>query len=258
MNSKLIWITVSSCFFIYNFSFGQMTNIMDQANAASLSGNHNDAIQLYSKVIESKDAEHIYSAYYGRAYCYFDQKNYELSIKDIKKSLKVKKSNKNYNTIKGNSYWLYALSVKPNEPTSKSVKLLKKSSKYAPTSLLFSTIGFDEIYLGKYENALKSLNKSILIDVNNAWAFSNRALAYLKLNKLGLARKDVDKSIRMDDSNPFAYKHSALIYIAVKDLDSACSELEKAVILETSSRMADRKLDEIVKLQNEYCPERKK
>lgn len=236
-----------------NFSYSQSPTKLSIAQTEFANKNYDKAIELYTQIIESPASEDKCDAFHRRAYCYYKQKKNANAKSDVKKSLKVKKRNKNYSKIKGSSYWLYSLIISREGTTPKSLKLLKKSSQYIQSSLLYSTIGFDEIYLGKYQDAIKSLNTSIQLNKNNAWAYSNRALAYLKLNEIELARIDVTKSIKLDNQNPFAYKHSALIYIAIGDNESACIELDKAAKLQTSFRMADHKLEEIALLKKEYC-----
>ena len=230
--------------------------LVPNINEASLefnNGNYHHAIKIYTEIIKSQESEYKFDAFYGRARCYYKLKNYKNAKSDVKKLLKIKRNNKDYNRIKGNSYWLYSLIVSKEVSTSKSLKLLKKSSKYIQSSSLFSDMGYDEIYLGKYDDAIINLNNAIQLDSINAWAFSNRALAYLKQNKFDLARIDVNKSFQLDNKNPFAYKHSALIYIALKDFESACIDLNKAKELSVSKRMVEYGLEEISVLIKKYC-----
>lgn len=240
-------------FLVLNNAFAQLENKLVNAEMTFQSGDFDRAIELFSEIIELESSEYLFDAYYGRAYCYYEKKEYEKAESDVKKSLKINAGHHNFELVKGNSYWLYSSIISWETCSVKSLKLLKKASKYLQSSLLFSTIGFEEIYLERYDDAIKSLNTSLELDVNNAWAFNNRALAYLKLNKLDMARADVNKSIELDSENPFAFKHSALIYIALGDMDSACQDLKKAMDMETTNRMNEFGLKEIEVLMEEYC-----
>lgn len=233
--------------------FGQNSTDLVIADFEFDNGNYHQAIGLYSIVIESKNRPDRFEAYYGRACCYNALEEDKKAIADVKKALKVNKGNIYYESIKGNSYWLYSNIVSREKSSKKSLKLLKKSARYIQTSLLYSTIGFDEIYLGKYDDAIKSLETAIQLDKNNAFAYSNRSLGYLKLEKFELAREDVTRAIELDNTNPFAYKHSAMIYLALGNSDSACKELEKASVLPTGGRMTDHYLEEIDELRKEHC-----
>ena len=121
------------------------------------------------------------------------------------------------------------------------------------SSILYSTIGFKEIYLGKFDDAIKSLDYSIKLDSSNSWAYSNKALALLKKGKLDLAKSNVNKSIKLDDKNPFAFKHRALLFIAENKIESACNDLSNANQLALTERMSDSKLEEIKVLIKKYC-----
>lgn len=237
----------------FNYCFAQTSNDLGLADIEFQKANYDGAIELYTKVIDSGESSDKFTAYYGRAQCFYQLKQDDSATSDVEEALKVKRGNENYAFIKGNSYWLYSLIVSRERSTMKSLELLQKASLYIPSSLLYSTIGFDQIYLEKYEDAVESLNTSILLDSTNAWAYSNRALANLKLNKVDLARKDVVKSIELDDQNPFVYKHSAMIYFVIGKKELACQDLVKAISLKPTGRMADHTYDEIEKLREEYC-----
>lgn len=238
---------------LLNYSYGQEISNLEKAQITFKKGDYNKAISLYTEIINSQDPEEKYVAHYGRAYCYYELKIYDNAEVDIVNALRIKKKNKDYNFIKGSSYWLYYLTERKHGITSKSLKFLRKATKYNQSSLLFSTKGYAECFLGKYKASLKSLKKAIQLDNNNAWAYNNRALVNLKLNNLDLARADVNKSIQIDDKNPYAYKNSALIYISLEDFDSACHEINIAEGLGLSKRMTGNDLEELNKLRQKFC-----
>lgn len=236
-----------------NFIFSQSSVEYSTAQAAFEKGNYAEASELFSEVIVFNGASERYEALYSRAYCYYKLENYTKAKADLKVALKIKPGHPNYKFIKGSSYWMYANIVATKGPSQKSLKLLKKASLYTQTSLLYSTIGFEEIYLKKYADAMQSLNTSIKLDDKNAYAYSNRALAYVKLNRLVEAKKDIERSIQLDAKNPYAYKHRALIFIALKDYEAACHDLDLASELEGSTTIAGNNLEEVVQLQQKYC-----
>jgi len=238
-------------FYNVNLGYGQSKSNWVQADFEFFNKNYEQAVDYFSLCIKSNDDK--YKAYYNRALCYYNLKNYKQAKVSVKKALKIPKSEKRYSEIRGNSYWLYALIESPITNTSKALRLMKKSTRYKKSSLIYSTLGYKEIDLGKYDDAIESLNYSIELNSRNAWAYSNRAWAYLMKNKLDLARNDINISIRLDDKNPYAYKHSAMIYIALQDYDSACIELNKAKVLVCSDKMVDKGSKEIDELIKKYC-----
>lgn len=229
----------------------QTSDNWKKAEAEMESGNFGNAINFFTKCIEQDDAK--YYAYYKRAFCYYEMKRFADAKADVKKALRIPKRNKDYEFIRGNSYWLYSLVISFRSNSPKSLRLMRKSAKYLNSSKLYSTLGFKEVELGKYKDAFKSLNHAIRLDSLNAWAYSNRAWAYLMTNELDKARNDVNISKRLDDQNPYVYLHSALIYIALTDYDSACQELEIANSLGFSSNMAPKKSLGISQLIEKYC-----
>lgn len=250
---KLKLIVIVSFGLLLNTSFGQSKISIEKGDEAFNRKDYDRAISIYSEIVNTQSSENTYYAFYKRAYCFYELNELDKTKSDILNALKVNKKHEQYKFIKGNSYWLYYLVDRQDGMTKKSLKFLKKAARYYDSSLLYSTKGYAECFLGKYKKSLKSLTKAILLDPNNAWAYNNRALSYLKLNKTDLARMDVDQSIRMDEKNPYAYKNSALIYISKQDYDSACRDIKKAESLELSKRMTGNDLEDLLKLKQAYC-----
>lgn len=225
----------------------------DLANQKLERGYYKEAIADFTDLLdeENKDFNHLF--YYGRAYSYYNKGNNKLAVKDLKKVYQAKDSLNGSNITKGNSYWLEALIVANGTPSKKSVKLLKKASNYIQSSLLYSTIGYDQVFIKKTDEAIVSLNKAIELDSKNAWAYSNMALAYLRKKELTKARTYIMQSISIDNKNPFVYKHSGMILIEIGDISAACEELQKAKNLELENRMNKTGLSEIDRLIEKHC-----
>lgn len=235
------------------FSFSQSEEIYERAQKHFGSDEFELAIDQYSKIISLKDSFYLPLAYYGRASSYIEIEKFSKAKTDAKCAIKESKSHIYSSWIKGSSLWSLSMIKSRKKSNEKSLQLLKEASQYMETTLLYTTIGFEEIYLGKYDDAIISLNYSIKLDSNNSWAYNNRALAYLKLEKLEKAMADVNKSISMDNQNPFAFKHRALIYIEQGELNLACNDLTEASTLSLLERMSDQRIEEIDKLIQNYC-----
>ncbi|WP_018341665.1 tetratricopeptide repeat protein [Cytophaga aurantiaca] len=228
---------------------------LTEAEAAFESKNFQNAIVLYTELIESKEISDCSYVFFKRGFSYYYLANYKAAKADFKTALKVSPENKNYNYIRGASYWTYGrIYSKLNKP-SKAVKLLLKSKEYLQSSDLYSTLGYNEIKLKKYKDALAHLDIAISGDNKNAYAYNNRALVYIKLNQLDKAREDVEQSKLLNNRNPYVFKHSALIYIQLKKYDMACMELQKAKDLGYADFLGGHEADrnEVDHLMNTYC-----
>jgi len=246
------YLLLISCLIVSVFAFSQNTDL-ELAHNAHRNGNVDEAFILYTKIVNTPNSKDKQKAYFGIAYYYHNLKNYQAAEVNIKKALKVKKTNEDYNKLKGESYWLYALVKSKDVYNSKSLKQLKKATRYIETSPLYASIGYNKIFIEKYEEAIIDLNYAIKLDSENSYAYNNRGLAYIRLNKFDLARKDVKKSKELNDSNPFVYLHSAFIYIALNEIDSACLELDKAQQRKTSDGIMDVGLEKIEELKKKHC-----
>lgn len=81
--------------------------------------------------------------------------------------------------------------------------------------------------MGRYEEALVYFNKALELDKDEPLTLNNRGYTRYKLNNLAGALEDIDKSIILYATNAYAYKNRALVYIAL-DKEEACKDLQKA------------------------------
>jgi tetratricopeptide (TPR) repeat protein len=249
---KLLFVVIIS-FGSLNLGFSKGNDIWKQAESEKSKQNYEKAIKLYTICIKSNVCK--YLGYYKRADCYYRLGRYGKVKVNLRKALRVPIGDPWYDDVKSRSYWLFSTIVSRKENSKRGLKLMKKAALHGTTSLLYSTLAYKEIAHGFYDDAINNLNYSIRLDSRNAWAYSNRALAYLKLNELELAREDVNTSIQLDGNNPYAYMHSAMIYIAHKDFIAACLELKKAIEIKANCpfNMVTRDLDELNVLLDKYC-----
>lgn len=153
---------------------------------------------------------------------------YEGVKADIEEAHEVCSKKEKTDWFMGNSYWLYGRTYSKMGDKKSELKYFKKANKYLDRTLLTSTIGYALIDLGKHKKALKYLDQAIQMDSKNDYAYSNRALVYLKLSEFEQAGKDADWAIRLNPSNPYAFKHRAMIYLAQEQFDKACEALRQA------------------------------
>lgn len=202
--------------------------IFSLADTLFKSGEYQRAIEQYSTIIEEGSSKKYYYALYQRAYSYFHLHDFKNALRDLESARTIRKEAIDFKWIMGNSYWIEARIYHIQNDIVKSSELLEKATEFKQDSLLFSTLGYCQILLQKYPEALQNLNKAISLDDKNAYAYSNRALLFLKLENLENAQLDIEQSIKIDNTNPYAYKHKGMIYLELKDSEKACEALNYA------------------------------
>jgi tetratricopeptide (TPR) repeat protein len=239
---------------LINVSFSQDHLKLTLADRAFDNKEYQSALKLYESIVEDAGLKQYYHfTMYKKAYCNYMLTQYNEAISDVKQALKVKKTDTQYPWLMGNGYWLYARIYSKLNMKKEALKCLTKASEFIVTSTLYSTIGYAEIQNGLYEKAVKSLDKSVELDAFNAYAYSNRALAYFKLSVFDKARTDINKSIDLNDKNPYAFKHSAMIYIAMNDMENACIELKKAEANGYATFGNETDAHEVDEMIKKYC-----
>ncbi len=240
-------LMLTACKFVYC----QNQAIHVEADVEVRFGNYKKAIELFTEIINENSKD--YYALYKRSYCYFNIKDYKNSKIDSKHLLKILPKGDKYNWYRGNTYWNYSNCESASGNKRKSLKLIKKAVKYYESSLLYSTIGYKQVDMGFYKEAIENLDEAIRLNKGNAYAYSNRAWAYLNLNEYLLARADITVSLLLDPKNPYAYKHSALIYVAMNQMKLACEHFKKAIELSKSNYYIETGLRSLEDLYCKYC-----
>lgn len=221
-------ITLSLLIMLCSFSFGQRTPNFDQANIAYKAQQYELAIAFFTKSLDQGEPINRFAAYYNRAYSKYHLMQYEGVKADIEEAFEVCSKKEKNDWFMGNSYWLYGRTYSKLGDKENELKYFKKADKYLNTTKLASTIGYVLTDLGKYKKAIKYLDQAINMDSKNDYAYSNRALVYLKLSEFEQAGKDADWAIRLNPANPYAFKHRAMVYIALEQFDEACKALQQA------------------------------
>ncbi|WMX13684.1 tetratricopeptide repeat protein [Aureispira sp. CCB-E] len=251
---KLILMTllVLSCFCSVT---AQKRSTFEEAEDAYFSFQYKDAAQLYTTLLIEDDPEWNYYIYYRRAYCYYGLKEYDKALQDAKKALSINSKNDNYRKVKGQSFWLMASIFSEQGAHEKAVEYLTYTSKILNESLIWNNIGYSQLKIEKYEDALEAFNKALELNIENPYSFSNRSFVYLKLGQLDKAQEDLKKALEFDPYNPYAYKYKGILHLELGESDKACEAFNKAKELgyETFNLGQSADSEEVNDLIKEHC-----
>mgnify|MGYP001078324634 CR=1 FL=1 len=82
-----------------------------------------------------------------------------------------------------------------------------------------------------YDGAIAKYKKVIKLDPKDAWAYYNRAFAYLYLGQLDRAIEDYDEVIKLDPKYALAYYNRGIAYSDLGQLERAIEDYDKAIEL---------------------------
>jgi Flp pilus assembly protein TadD len=82
--------------------------------------------------------------------------------------------------------------------------------------------------MGRYVEAVQTLDKAISLDNTRAYPYNNRGFARMNLDDFEGAERDINKSLELDSLNSYAYKNRGLLYLKTGRSHEACLEFQKA------------------------------
>lgn len=252
--------TILSLLLMINLSFNllaQKESTLEKAEDAYLMLEYEKAKDLYTTLLIEGEEAWNYYIYYRRAYCYYSLKKYDLAIKDARRALRIKRGHNDYVEIKGRSFWLIASIYSQEGKHEKAVEYLEYASKISNDSYTWNNIGYSQLKLEEYEQALESFNKALELNIENAYSLSNRSFVYLRLGQIEAAKADLKKAFELDPNNPYVYKYEGLLYIELEEIDKACVSFRRAKEMgyETfRKRVQDQEVNNLIK---QYCQESK-
>lgn len=229
---------------------------LNKADSLFNIGKYKDAIYLYSEIIDEPEitlTNKKYYSYFQRANCYYFLLDYDKSLKDIGIACKADTNLMGHNSIIGHSLWLHGRIQSKLDNKEESLNLYLEATKYIKEQKLYTNIGYKQIQLENYEEAIFALNFAINLDSTDAYAFNNRALAYLKINNFKNAELDVLKSIKLNPNNPYAFKTNALLLIEQRKITMACEQLKIAEEKGYYFFGNESDKEEVILLQKKYC-----
>jgi len=157
------------------------------ANKERMLGNYQMAASLFNECIEMQPNEP--SSYYEIAKIYDYASQNDLALENAKKAAELDSKN----------YWylyFYAYSLQKSGDTENAIKQYKLLVQQNPKKIeLYYDIAGMQLYIGKYEEAIKSYNKlEENIGITEEVSLQKQKV-YIKLNDLGKAAEEIQKLI---------------------------------------------------------------
>ncbi len=235
-------------FSLIGFSCGQNA-IVDYNEGMDLmdQGQYKKAITVFTDGINRK---HLASqrSFYGRAYCYYSIKEYDLAIKDIDEGLTTRSMNNL--ELNRDLYWLKGSIADVNKDTLLELQSYQKALSYDPENpYLLSTIGLIHVETSDYEDAISTLRKAIEINDQDAFAYNNLALAYIRTGEYELAFKQLGLSKLYDKENPFVYENYYYAYSFTGEDLKACEFLKVAI---SKDILAYGSEEDLIRIRNSF------
>ncbi|KAF7490465.1 RNA polymerase II-associated protein 3 [Sarcoptes scabiei] len=98
-----------------------------------------------------------------------------------------------------------------------------------------------------YRKAIECYSDAMKIDSLNAILYSNRALAYIKLQKYLEAKNDCDKAIQLDDRQEKAYFRRGIALKELKQYKSSLNDFQQALSIDPKNQSARKELIDLEK-----------
>lgn len=183
-----------------------------------------------------------------------ENKDHELEVDGIKTKTGVNKTliNKSEAPERGGDTSQDAFMSMLEKDAQERNERRKKNMKVASELKEKGNVEFRE---GRYEKAIEYYSEGIQTIKDMAVLYTNRAQAYIKLNKHDLAIIDCDWALRVDDKCVKALVHKGRALTYMKQFDKASEEFEKAKKLDTNSSAIDSFIKELNRCRLAYNQE---
>uniref|UniRef100_A0A5S6R2M5 Stress-induced-phosphoprotein 1 n=1 Tax=Trichuris muris TaxID=70415 RepID=A0A5S6R2M5_TRIMR len=232
-------------------------------NQAYRQKNFTEAHVHYDKAIELEPNNITY--YNNKAAVYFEEKNYEMCIKQCEKAVEVGRECRADFKLIGKAYARMALAytkeqkfkealgyydkslsehrdpdvVKRRQEVERIVKEQEKSAYYNPElSLAEKQKGNECFKQGKYPEAINHYTEAIRRNPSDAVLFSNRAACYTKLMEFEMAVTDCDACIALDPKFLKGHLRKGAALLGLKQPSRAMSAFEDALKVDPNNEEA--------------------
>src|SRR5690606_35830241 len=107
----------------------------------------------------------------------------------------------------------------------------------------YNTVALISTDEGQYDRAMDYVGKALVLKPDDPYFLNNRAYVLLMMNRLPEAFTDIDKSIVGDPRNAWAYRNKGIYYYRSGDYANAVRLLQRALEMDSTVREAKRYLE---------------
>lgn len=221
------------------------------------------ALQHYDEAIKLDPNDMTFHT--NKAAVYFEQKEYEICIKECEKAIDIGRENRadfkliakayariasSYlkldNLQKAQTYYQKSLAEHRTSDVLKKLseveKLIKEEERKAyinpEKALEEKAKGNEKFQQGDYPSAMRFYTEAIKRNPEDAKLYSNRAACYQKLAEFRLALEDSEQCIKLDPEFVKGHIRKGMALMAMKEHSRASSAFQKALELDTNNQEA--------------------
>ena len=185
-----------------------------------------EALINYTRAIELNPK--LFTAYWSRGSIYYELGEYQKSIDDFTKAIKIKPIKPKYAKIYFQRAYVYSFLGKYKN----AFKDITRAIKLDPKKPDFYFVrGFLYGEMKKYQKEIADYSMAIKLNPKYADAYYNRGNAYNNLGKFQEARDDYTKAIELNPKNAYAYCNRGLIYKDMNKFEEAIKDFNRAIKL---------------------------
>ncbi len=194
-------------------------SIQNRAQAYEESGRYDKSLDDYDLLIEAFPDSII--GYFGKGLVFTQMRKYKSAIEAFDRVMEVDPNNIDALINKG-TLWYYLENPELSEKILNEV--IEQGDHHGEAYNTLNQIYNDR---GDYLQALSFINLALEIHPMDPYFLNNRGFTYLNMDSLDLAIEDINRSIVLDPENLWAYRNKGIYFLRVGDYDQAVRYMEE-------------------------------
>lgn len=132
------------------------------------------------------------------------------------------------------------------ENFTRALELFEEAHELLPKNhIILNNYGYVLGLLDRHEEAITSLNESIVIDEKFGYTWNNRGYSKMMLGQLEEGYADLQKALELDDQNSYAYCNLGIYYFKKNNYTKAQEYYQKAYELDPETLHIQKYIDEV-------------
>lgn len=176
---------------------GKINDWIQQGDSAYASGNYEEALQLYSQILElDAEKDEIYN---NRGMAYLNLKQYDQALADFSRAIELEGGTDVYYNNRGLVYYYQEQNEEALADFTKALEMNRSDANY------YANRGDVYNAMEDYDHALEDYNEALRIDDTRTATLNNRASVYFKQGKYEEAAADYTAAIGEKAENGILY-----------------------------------------------------